>query len=547
MATDYEKHHGSKTTPQTEPIPGREKDMIENRAGGYVFKAGNWGQLQRFLILGTAGGTYYATEKEMSKDAAKTVIDCVKEDGVRVVDTLHDVSFGGKAYKQDPALYSLALVMAHGDDAAKERAVEKFNEVCRIGTHLFIFLKYATAMRGWGRSLKRIVKGWYGSKDLGALAYQMTKYQAREGWSHRDALRTSHIRAQTPEEAALYGYAVDKVKYNSWEERTEAPFDYLHAIQELQNNPKNVKLAVRVIENYNMPREVIPTELLNEVSVWGALFEKMPATAMIRNLGKMTSIGLLKPMTAEVGMCVGRLSDPVWLRKARIHPIQVLAAMLTYQQGCGMRGSLTWTPVTEIIDALDSAFYATFDNVETTGKRILYGVDVSPSMYGSKIQNVPGLNAGVAAGAMSLILKAREPQSTIMGFSSYLVPIPISPRQRLDGAIEAMKKVGRNWGGTNCALPMKHALNQELEIDAFVIITDSETWKGRLYGTETGHPMEALKEYRQKMGIPAKLSVLGMTATECTVADPDDPGTLDMVGFSTDVPKILNQFIKGEV
>ena len=46
-------------TPQGLPIPGR--DMVENNAGGFVFKLDEWKQLERFLILGSEGGTYYVS------------------------------------------------------------------------------------------------------------------------------------------------------------------------------------------------------------------------------------------------------------------------------------------------------------------------------------------------------------------------------------------------------------------------------------------------------------------------------------------------------
>jgi 60 kDa SS-A/Ro ribonucleoprotein len=47
-------------------------------------------------------------------------------------------------------------------------------------------------MRGWGRALRRAVKGWYVARPAGDLAYQAVKYQARGGWSHRDLLRLTH-------------------------------------------------------------------------------------------------------------------------------------------------------------------------------------------------------------------------------------------------------------------------------------------------------------------------------------------------------------------
>ena len=54
---------------------------------------------------------------------------------------------------------------------------------------------------------------------------------------------------------------------------------------------------MKLIDEFDLPREAIPTQWLNELEVWDALLQRMPMTAMIRNLGKMTSIGLVKPFS----------------------------------------------------------------------------------------------------------------------------------------------------------------------------------------------------------------------------------------------------------
>ena len=61
-----------------------------------------------------------------------------------------------------------------------------------------------------------------------------------------------------------------------------------------------------------------------------------------------------------------------------------------------------------------------------------------------------------------------------------------------------------NFGGTDCALPMTWALQNHVKVDIFVVYTDNETWAGGI------HPIQALEQYRRKMGIPAKLVVAGM-------------------------------------
>ena len=72
-----------------------------------------------------------------------------------------------------------------------------------------------------------------------------------------------------------------------------------------------------------------------------------------------------------------------------------------------------------------------------------------------------------------------------------------------------------------------------------VVLTDSETWAGNI------HPAQALAQYRQKMGIGARLVVIGMVSNGFSIADPNDGGMLDVVGFDTATPSIISDFVRG--
>jgi 60 kDa SS-A/Ro ribonucleoprotein len=51
-----------------------------------------------------------------------------------------------------------------------------------------------------------------------------------------------------------------------------------------------------------------------------------------------------------------------------------------------------------------------------------------------------------------------------------------------------------------------------------------------------------LKKFRQTVNPKAKLVVIGMTATDCSIADPNDSGMLDIVGFDTNIPALISDF-----
>ena len=78
-------------------------------------------------------------------------------------------------------------------------------------------------------------------------------------------------------------------------------------------------------------------ERLNAPEVWEALLEDMPMTALIRNLATLTRVGVLAPGSAGTARVVGAARRRRALRRARVHPIAVLAALLTYGRAAGAR------------------------------------------------------------------------------------------------------------------------------------------------------------------------------------------------------------------
>jgi 60 kDa SS-A/Ro ribonucleoprotein len=180
----------TKRTPQSEAIPG--KAMVANSAGGYSFPLDKWEMAKRFLILGSEGGTYYIKEQKLTKDNANSILACIQEDGPRLVDLIVEISENGRAPKNDPAIFALALASAAGNDETRKRAFSVLSRVCRIGTHLFHFAEYREQFAGWGRGAKRAVASWYEDMPVDKLAYQAVKYRQRDGWTHRDLLRLSH-------------------------------------------------------------------------------------------------------------------------------------------------------------------------------------------------------------------------------------------------------------------------------------------------------------------------------------------------------------------
>lgn len=537
-------------TPQSAPIPG--STQVPNSAGGYSWEVDKWAKLHRFLILGTDGGTYYINQEKLTADNAAAVINCLNDDWMRTVDEIVKISEAGRAPKNDQALFALAMASAARFNAAphgRSYALSQLPKVARTFTHLAQFANYVSAFRGEGRALRTAYANWFEQKDPNHVAYQVIKYRNREGWTPRDLLRVAHPQGASLAHKSIYEWVTNREK---WLDNIQLDINLHIAGFERAQAVKTETELVKVLEEYpSLPHEALPTEFKNKPAVVEALLANgMPIGALVRNLATYTRAGVLNPGSIAEGIVLAQLANREAVQKSRIHPISALKALLVYSNGdhfgtkyaygYSAKGKEVENPNSRIIDALDDLFYLAFDNVEPTGKTHLLALDVSGSMgYPDNLAGAPGLTPALGAAAMALVTAKSGDPYLIYGFSTSFRRIDITARDRLTDALNKTKRM--TMGGTDCALPMKWAKSNNTNVDVFAVYTDSETWAG------TPHPAQALKNYRKAVNSTARLAVVAMVSNPFSIADPNDAGMVDLVGFDTSTPAILSEFAKGSL
>ncbi len=734
-------------------------DQVPNNAGGFVWQISDKEQVIRYLIIGSEGGNYYQTPQQVSSQCASCVLRMTRTpDNFKwLIDTIRQVSMEGRAAKQESTLLALATAIVFARTPAdKTEALNAVKDCVRILTHMYMLIGYikifskaghpslTTSVAGGrnppvtgsgiGRGIRRVFGEYFYSRTGIEIANLMTKYQNREGWHIKDVLTLIHIDSKKMKDdgGRLAIQHVFKTKEEFEPILATAPptaeptKTLLSAIKEIHTitlrtttptTTEELNRIVHLINTVGLCREQLPSQLFKYRKVWEALLttkgangkgKGMPLTALIRNLGKLstTEIGIITPGGSPLTQHIcDRITDAADIKRSKIHPYNILVAMLTYKKGAGDKGSLVWSPNPNIIAALDKAFKLAFQNITPTGKRIKIALDVSGSMSsafctGSPIVNcatasvammmmtlyvergvappngaatlesaapgatplparggattvpdsavggrdplwkttqlpdgrtlyentktnecqftkpqglAPSAGGGAAAGAATqaklapslgatpssapsrrpptlaqykatkkyLGLPHDEPPRPSFGYSSYysspptpylpeLYPASATPSNvticafsntltELTNAIvgymdatidpttglptmsidDALKLVEMPFSSTDCALPMIRALERREHVDAFVIYTDSETYMGKI------HPQAALEQYRAATGINAKLIVVGMTSNCLTIADPKDLNTLNLAGFDTATPRLINDFISG--
>lgn len=471
--------------------------------------------------------------------------------GKQIVELILDISLSGRAARQNPSLFALAICARCNDEETKKMAYDAFNQMCRIPTHLFMFVKYCESCSsgtGWGRAHKNAIINWYLNKCKNpvALARLLTKYKNREGWTHRDVIRLAHPKPNDDTLKVILRFIMkgfvdakmlaDKDMAN--DEKITKMLEFLEVTQKAKICTDEDEL-VQMIKQHGLEREHLPTQLLNSKEVWKALVNNLKMEAIIRNLGKISSMELCSEGSLIEKEIVNKLTDQKALKDARTHPFKVLLALTTYEKGKGEKGHLNWVTNKQIMEALDKAYYLSFAAVEPTGKRYLLAIDVSGSMQAPCVGS-QAITCKIAAAAMMMVTARTEANCDIVAFSHELMPMKIAKTDTLPQVLEKTK--GLPFGGTDCALPMLWADENKKKYDVFIVYTDSETWYGKV------HPSRALQDYRRNMGIhDAKLIVVGMASNGFSIADPEDLGMLDIVGFDSAATQTIAKFSLGEI
>lgn len=291
---------GTSLKSQRVPRKGHEEIMIKNSAGGYTYTVSDEDLIDRILILGTAGNTYYSSAEKLTSDAIDAVNRIVKEGkGQMVVDHVRDVYENGRAPKQDPTFFILALLTQSDVPLEVRKDALRIVSSMRTFTQLYSWValkkQLANGHKGFGRATRTALLELFKSKTGQQLVYQTSKYGSRkigqETWTIADVVSCAHVPSKvlTPDSQVAVAYMVnglesaqkvsDKYQGNS---QCSDIMKYLYAVEAVKSSTCTSDVACQMIRQYRLPRETLSTHLLNDINVWRAYYTHHPLGQMVK-------------------------------------------------------------------------------------------------------------------------------------------------------------------------------------------------------------------------------------------------------------------------
>jgi 60 kDa SS-A/Ro ribonucleoprotein len=527
------------TVRQNQVIPGREKDMTLNHSGAYVFELDCWKRLNRFLILGVDSPTMYQSEKELVMENYACVLECLNQDPMKTIAMINSVSKEHRAPKNESALFAMILATAHKDATVRQAAYRSLSEIIRYGTDLLYVMNVWKKLRKSSMGFRKAITRYYENlgKDPERLAKDLLRFKNRNEWKQTDVIRMIRWDGGNETNQSILKYIFKGE--SDFRESGKIPKIILGEIA-IKEAGDDVKLASGIIEEFGLPRELVPTHFHTQPEIWKSMLPNLKYVALMRNLNHLTRLGVITndARNADTQYVINTLTNEDEIKRAKVHPLNLLVTMLTYAKGRGVRGDTTWTPIPAVTNALHDALLKSYRYTDKLNINVKIAIDSSGSMFWDSSMTKSGLYAGETAMAMAAWLVKQEDFVSVEFFSNGTVPTGINKSTSIFEMIKLIRESGH--GGTNCAAPIIDAINKRQNVDLFCVFTDNET-----NGYHAGHASEYLKKYRAMFNKDAKMVVVGMTATDCSIADPNDPGMLDVAGFDASLPQIIEAFVKG--
>lgn len=534
MKTDFAdemKNQGIKT-PQTKPFGGA---TFKNEAGGYNFPTDVFENLKRFLILGADTQTFYVNKATQIDRFLDTVKEAVDADPLAVISLA--VHASENAPRIGPAIFALAVATTSKDEQARSAALRSIPDVCRIPTHYFIMARYIRKLRGWSPQVSRAFNEYYLKTPHSKLAFHAIKYKQREGFSHRDLLRLCHPKAPDKDRNDIFKFMVSGDLPDEFDPDI---FSYIVG-SKLIFEEESLQKALGLIKKYRLTEEMIPDRFKTR-EVWGVLAPNMGQQAFLRNIVRMASHKYLDVgMWGSEGLAVflDKFSDQ-HIKRSRLHPIDFLKAYAAYQGGEfeGLGNNYEFNVHPKIKSTLWNGIYKSIGNVKPTGKTLCLAYDHSGSM------EFPVDFAGVtmAPSIMQVILgqlyTKTEANTFSVSFGTSLMKQAFDENSSFDEISNAIPKKGE---GTDCALPVKYLLQNNIMVDALIEFTDQMSWFGK------GHTQAWIEEYRDRMNPDFRFVVFQMAPYESSIVDPKDPKSLGVVGLDASAFDLVSSFIRGEL
>ena len=208
----------------------------------------------------------------------------------------------------------------------------------------------------------------------------------------------------------------------------------------------------------------------NNKGTWEKLIDsgKVGYMALLRNLRNIVNAA-----PDNIGAVFGTISNADNVRKSGQFPFRFYAAYkellrfyVKYSEPQRVPGAAS-----AVFDALETAIEASVANMRKIPGRTAVAVDVSGSMSWNRVSARSGVSCAEIALLLGVLAVRICEESVFMTFDTDLYKPAVSTK---GGILAQAQGIPVNGGGTNMELPFRHLIEESINVDRVIVLSDNE-------------------------------------------------------------------------
>lgn len=422
--------------------------MTINEAGGLAYKLSPKEALAQLAATGCLSQTFYANEVNQLKTILELSAASDIDDEFLAKLALYARVKG--FMKDIPAV--LCAILA----SRKSPLLDKvFPIVIDNGKMLRNFVMAVrsgvTGRKSFGSAVRRLIRNWFDART----EQQIFNMSIGNNPSMADVVKMVHPTPKTPQREALYGYLIGKPYDES--QLPQAIVEYIHL------------LKTGVDENAVVPD--VPFQFLTSLELttnqWKTIAQNASWQTTRMNLNTFLRHGVFEDKEL-VSKIAARLRNEEEILRAKTFPYQLMTAFMNASEEVP----------SDVRLALQDAMEIATENVPVIDGLVALCVDVSGSMSSPVTGYRRGATSAVkcvdVAGLMASCILRRNPNAVVIPFEEKVRRCTLNPRDSI--ITNAQKLANLNGGGTNCSSAMKYIVENNINPDIVIYISDNESW-----------------------------------------------------------------------
>ncbi|XP_076267705.1 RNA-binding protein Ro60-like [Rhynchophorus ferrugineus] len=534
-------------------------------------------KVRRIIYKNNVGHTYFCGDPDRYQkdlcDVRLATINSSIANNLNEVFAVLDEANCDQRFPQRTTMFLFLGRLMHYDKLTpelKSKVTAKALSLFQTDEDFFDFIKYYTGLRTYSKlpsSVEKLVRKFYNTKTPEELARSFAKFNRLHKWTHKDLIKLSHVKPESPLKDKVIKYILKKQFDDTASEEDQKVLNIVKKAYELRSTKVDTK-AINLLSELQLTIFQVLPKLRDNKQVWEAAIRNMTIQEILTCLEKLYKLNLLKPKANVSIYLTDLFTNSEKVKSSKIDPMEVFIFMKRLEKGGKpvdfyylnylekekkmpeeeLKKLKTRYPArcAHLLSSLQKCFNIACNSLSSTNKRYMVTIEVTELAKNANCIGTKSLTFLEAAVAYALILLRTEKHVTIAVLRNDDIGImDVEKNISFNDLLTKVKEQSSTY--SSLAAPFEWAIREKKRFDVFISFFTNKFPVTYFKHQGVNVDLEPLNTYRKSLNMPdAKLVMFNLNGPSlfATKQKEDVVNVLDITGFDAVTYKTAVSFCR---